>query len=122
MCYPPNLSLILGCALCILCSSILHDFKVSNTQAWELMTGQTPLPWCFCLNPADFVFFFQTFPHWWSQVAEQYPTWPNTQSFLQMIRQEVTPDRANFSLPGSCHGCEIGFRDVVEMWNGWIEM
>ena len=68
------------------------------------------------------LFFFQTFPHWWSQVAEQYPTWPNTQSFLQMIRQEVTPDRANFSLPGSCHGCEIGFRDVVEMWNGWIEM
>jgi len=32
-------------------------------------------------------------------VAEQYPTWPNTQSFLQMIRQEVTPDRANFSFP-----------------------
>lgn len=53
MCYPPNLSLILGCALCILCSSILHDFKVSNTQAWELSTGQTPLPWCFCLSSAD---------------------------------------------------------------------
>ena len=59
---------------------------------------------------------------WLSQVAEQYPTWPNTQSFLQMIRQEVTPDRANFSLPGSCHGCAVGFRDVVEMWHGWIGM
>lgn len=34
------------------------------------------------------------------EVVEQYPTWPNTQAFLQMIREEVTPEMVNFSLPG----------------------
>eukprot|EP00435_Cladocopium_sp_Y103_P006293 s3560_g2.t1 len=33
------------------------------------------------------------------EVVEQYPTWPNTQAFLQMIRQEVTPETVNFSFP-----------------------
>lgn len=33
------------------------------------------------------------------EVVEQYPTWPNTQAFLQMIREEVTPETVNFSFP-----------------------
>lgn len=33
------------------------------------------------------------------EVVEQYPTWPNTQAFLQMIREEVTPEMVNFSFP-----------------------
>jgi len=50
------------------------------------------------------------------EVVEQYPTWPNTQAFLQMIREEVTPETVNFSLPGTHILKDYANSDTLWLW------
>ena len=82
--------------LLIICGSIAIVFKVltrpQSSQGIDILTQHgRPNSHLSSLHEAWLLL----------EVVEQYPTWPNTQAFLQMIREEVTPETVNFSLPGT---------------------